>query len=77
MATADTRIDVACPDDLAPLFQWHRRDWTQGVIVAPDPMFLAMRTKIFALATRGGVPAIYNQREFVIDGVSWVAGRES
>jgi putative ABC transport system substrate-binding protein len=34
----------------------------------PDPMFLAMRTKIVALAARGGLPAIYNQREFVIVG---------
>mgnify|MGYP003489466438 FL=1 len=40
----------------------------QSVIVTPDPMFLALRTRIVGLAARAGVPAIYNQREFVEAG---------
>jgi putative ABC transport system substrate-binding protein len=40
----------------------------QGVIVTPDPMFLAPRARIISLAARARVPAIYNQREFVEAG---------
>ena len=64
MAIADTRIEAASADDFATLFEWHKRDRMPGVIVAPDPMFLAARTKIVSRAARGGLPAIYNLREF-------------
>ena len=64
MAIADTRIEAASADDLAPLFEWYQRDRMPGVIVAPDPMFLAARTKIVSRTARGGLPAIYNLREF-------------
>ena len=60
--------DASNPDQLPAVFERLNRERTQGVVVAPDPMFLAMRTKIVALAARGGVPAIYNQREFVEEG---------
>jgi len=68
LKAALVHANAGSPEDLPGVFERLKRERTQGVVVAPDPMFLAMRTKIVALAARGGVPAIYNQREFVEEG---------
>ena len=44
------------------------RQKLEGLLVAHDPFFNSQRHQIVALATRLGVPAIYEHREFVLVG---------
>jgi putative ABC transport system substrate-binding protein len=39
-----------------------------GLLVGPDPFFNSRRAQILALAVQLAIPAIYEQREFALDG---------
>ena len=52
------------PEELARAFEQAGRQ-AQAVVVIPDPVFLAHRQRITALAARQRLPAMYGQREFV------------
>jgi putative tryptophan/tyrosine transport system substrate-binding protein len=41
---------------------------TEGLVVASDPYFAGRRDQLVTLAARGGVPAIYERREFAAAG---------
>jgi putative ABC transport system substrate-binding protein len=45
-----------------------QRDRAAALLVAADPFFLTRRDKFVDLAARGGLPAIYEQREFAEAG---------
>ena len=59
-ATAESEIDAA----FARLAELR----VGALMVASDPFFNSRRQQIVALATRLAVPAIFHQREFVLDG---------
>jgi putative ABC transport system substrate-binding protein len=59
-AGTDAEIDAA----FAALSQ-SRAD---GLIAGADPFFNARRERLVALASRGGIPAIYQYREFAVEG---------
>jgi ABC-type uncharacterized transport system substrate-binding protein len=52
------------PEELDRAFEQAGRQ-AQAVVVIPDPVFLAHRQRITALAARQRLPAMYGQREFV------------
>jgi putative tryptophan/tyrosine transport system substrate-binding protein len=59
-ASSEAEIDTAFESVLR-----HRAD---SLLVAHDPIFLSRRDQFIALAARHRVPAIYEFREFVVDG---------
>jgi putative ABC transport system substrate-binding protein len=45
-----------------------RRERTDGVVVATDPIFVGDRSEVVALALRNRTPAVYGLREFAEAG---------
>jgi putative ABC transport system substrate-binding protein len=59
-ATTDEEVDAA--------FERFAALKASAVLVGADPFFLTRRRKVVALAARYSMPAIYEQREFALDG---------
>jgi len=60
-------IDVHEPSALASAFQQARRK-TQGALVLPDPLLVAYRQQVCALAASNRLPAMYTVLEFMDSG---------
>ncbi len=56
-------VEARGPDDLDAAFSVMTRERAEGLVVAPDPMFLAYRTRIADLAATSRLPALYQLRE--------------
>jgi putative ABC transport system substrate-binding protein len=52
-------------DDLAASFD---RERPGALLVGSDPFFIAQRHRIIALTARYAIPAMYNERQIVLDG---------
>jgi putative ABC transport system substrate-binding protein len=61
-------LDARGPEDYEPAFEAARRADAQALIAFEDPVSIANRRRIVALATHSGVPAIYGFREFPDEG---------
>jgi putative ABC transport system substrate-binding protein len=59
-ADTDSEIDAA--------FVALNQSRAGGLIVGPDPFFNTRRERLVSLASRGGIPTIYQYREFTIEG---------
>jgi ABC-type uncharacterized transport system substrate-binding protein len=56
------------PGDIGPAFTAMRRARPEGLLVLPHPMFWLERRRIVTLASEIGVPAIYENKDFVTSG---------
>lgn len=59
---------VRTPEEAGSAVDAVARDRIDAMVVTPDPMFLAVRAPMVARANAARLPAIYFQREFVVDG---------
>ena len=60
-------IEASNPEELDRAFKQAGRQ-AHALVLIPDPVFLAHRQKITALAAKHGLPAMYGQREFADAG---------
>jgi putative ABC transport system substrate-binding protein len=58
---------VLRPDELGTAFAEARKDRAQALIILASPFFFAHRARLVELAAKHGLPAMYFQREFVVD----------
>jgi hypothetical protein len=56
------------PGDIGPAFAVMRRARPEALFVVPHPMFWLERRRIVTLASEIGVPAIYENKDFVTSG---------
>ncbi|HMK21477.1 MAG TPA: ABC transporter substrate-binding protein [Terriglobales bacterium] len=56
-------VEARAPTDLDTAFSAMMRERAGGLVVAPDPMFYAHRTRIAELAAMSRLPALYQLRE--------------
>jgi len=73
MAAQSARLDgrlfmVQEPSELSAAFEAMVHDGANGVVVLSDSLFNSARRTIIALATTHRLPAVYEAREFVVDG---------
>jgi len=61
-------LDIRQPDSLGPAFETMRRESTEALILAADPMLFTERPTIVQLAARHRVPAVYEHRQFPESG---------
>jgi putative ABC transport system substrate-binding protein len=61
-------LDAGNEAELEAAFATVRQIGAGALLVAADPFFNSRRTYIIALAARHAIPAIYEQREFVVAG---------
>lgn len=61
-------VPVTTAGQLENAFAEIARDQATGLLVLTDAMFFGQRRQIAELARRGGLPALYSQREFVDAG---------
>jgi ABC-type uncharacterized transport system substrate-binding protein len=61
-------VQAATDNDIASAFDRLMQEKIDGLMVAPDPFFLARREKILALVGRYALPTIYPFREFAMLG---------
>jgi putative ABC transport system substrate-binding protein len=61
-------LDAGSEAELEAAFATVRQIGAGALLVAADPFFNSRRTYIIALAARHAIPAIYEQREFVVAG---------
>jgi putative ABC transport system substrate-binding protein len=61
-------LDAGSEAELEAAFATVRQIGAGALLVASDPFFNSRRTYIIALAARHAIPAIYEQREFVVAG---------
>jgi putative ABC transport system substrate-binding protein len=52
-------------DDLSASFD---RERPGALLVSSDPFFIAQRNQLIAVAARYAIPAMYNERQIVVDG---------
>ena len=57
-------LDIRQPADLGPAFETMRRERTDALILAADPMLFTERPTIVQLAARYRIPAVYEYRQF-------------
>jgi putative ABC transport system substrate-binding protein len=58
-------LEVPSPDQLDNAFAAMSRERAAALLVLTDGMFFGQRRQLPDLAARGGLPALYSQREFV------------
>jgi putative ABC transport system substrate-binding protein len=63
-----TAIPVLEAGEIEPAIEAAAREPNGGVVVLPNPLILAHRDQVTALAARYRVPAVYGVREFVMAG---------
>src|SRR5262249_20297329 len=61
-------VDVCSDRDLEPAFATLVEHRVSALVVGPIPFFTSNRDKLLALAARHRIPAIYQNREFTLDG---------
>jgi putative tryptophan/tyrosine transport system substrate-binding protein len=61
-------LEVRAPQELAKAFGSMTAAKAQAVVVTPDPMFVAHRQRIAALAASSRIPAMYHLRQFMEAG---------
>jgi len=61
-------LEVPRPDQLDSAFAAMTKDHVAALLVLTDSMFVGQRQRIVDLAARGRIPALYSQKEFVVDG---------
>jgi putative ABC transport system substrate-binding protein len=57
-------VDVQNPAELEPAFETMRRERTDALVLAADPLLFSERLLIIQLAARHRVPAVYETRLF-------------
>jgi putative ABC transport system substrate-binding protein len=70
-------VEVAVPDDIRAGFETAVGAGAEALVVLPDVMFYHERARIIALAARHRLPAIYEDREYAIDGGLLTYGRDA
>ena len=69
LARLDARLfTVQEPGELSAAFKTMVQDGANGVVILSDSVFNSVRRTIIALATTHRLPAVYEAREFVVDG---------
>jgi putative ABC transport system substrate-binding protein len=69
LARLDARLfTVQEPGELSAAFKTMVQDGANGVVILSDSVFNSVRRTIIALATTHRLPAVYEAREFVLDG---------
>jgi putative tryptophan/tyrosine transport system substrate-binding protein len=69
LARLDARLfTVQEPGELSAAFETMVQDGANGVVILSDSVFNSVRRTIIALATTHRLPAVYEAREFVVDG---------
>ena len=69
LARLDARLfTVQEPGELTAAFETMVQDGANGVVILSDSVFNSVRRTIIALATTHRLPAVYEAREFVLDG---------
>lgn len=61
-------LAVREPNDLESAFQAASMEGAEGLFVLNDPLMFTSRLRIVNLATESRLPAMYENREFVLDG---------
>ena len=61
-------VEARTPDKLDPAFASMKSERAESLLVLTDSLFVGQRRRIVELAARSGLPALYSQREFVVDG---------
>jgi putative ABC transport system substrate-binding protein len=61
-------LEVRAPGDFDNAFDVGARDRPDGLVVFPDGLINAFRTRILDFARTTGLPAMYPYKEFVTDG---------
>jgi putative ABC transport system substrate-binding protein len=61
-------LRATTPNDIDGVFASMSQAKPAGLLVGPDPFFNSRRAQILPLAARLAIPAIYEQREFALDG---------
>jgi putative ABC transport system substrate-binding protein len=61
-------VGVRGPADLEAAFPAMTQEGVDGLLVLEDPMFVAQRGRLAALAMKSGLPAVYGRREYVDAG---------
>ncbi len=56
-------VEARGPEDLDAAFSAMRRERAEGLVVAPDTILYAHRTRIADLAATSRLPALYQLRE--------------
>jgi putative ABC transport system substrate-binding protein len=69
-------VEVAAPEDIPAGFEVAVGSGAEALVVLPDVMFFHERARIIALAARHRLPAIYEDREYAIDGGLLTYGRD-
>jgi putative tryptophan/tyrosine transport system substrate-binding protein len=69
LARLDARLfTVQEPNELSAAFETMVQDGANGVVILSDSVFNSVRRTIIALATTHRLPAVYEAREYVVDG---------
>jgi putative ABC transport system substrate-binding protein len=69
-------VEAAVPDDIPAGFEAVVSGGADALVVLPDAMFWHERARIVALAAQHRLPAIYEDREYAIDGGLLTYGRD-
>jgi putative tryptophan/tyrosine transport system substrate-binding protein len=68
-------LDARGDHDFEAAFATFIDRWAGALVVGSTPLFTSDRSKLVALAARHRIPAIYESREFAVDGGRTCAGR--
>ena len=69
-------VEVGAPDEITAGFEAAVGAGAEALVVLPDVMFAHERARIIALAAQHRLPAIYEDREYAIDGGLLTYGRD-
>jgi putative tryptophan/tyrosine transport system substrate-binding protein len=61
-------VKISGERDFEPAFETIKRAGAAALLVSGSPFFTSQRRALIALAARYAIPAIYDLREFVVDG---------
>jgi putative tryptophan/tyrosine transport system substrate-binding protein len=61
-------LEAPNPDRLDSAFAAMTRDRAEALLVLTDSMLVGQRRRVVDLAARSSLPALYSQKEFVVDG---------
>jgi len=61
-------IEVSTLDELEKAFQRFAQEAVKGIVVTADAFFNNNRKRVVQLASNSGIPAIYQWKEFVVEG---------
>jgi putative ABC transport system substrate-binding protein len=61
-------LETPNPDQLDRAFAAMTKERAQALLVLTDSMFVGQRRRVVELAATSSLPALYSQREFVVDG---------